>query len=1228
MAITHFRASIIQGTRGPVAAAAYRHRAGMYDMAAARTWDYSGAGDLAHAEIALPEDAPGWIAEPAASMPRASLSELLWNAAALAEQRYDAQTAREITIALPSELTRDQNIALVREWVSGELLTSGFAVDWVYHDKPGNPHVHVMHTLRPLEATGFGRKTRVVLDEAGRPVRGADGKLVYARFMGTPDDFKALRNAWGDYVNRHYAQAGLSLRIDMRSYAARGVDMLPGRHLGPALSALRARGYPAEALDAFARDEATREAMLRSNPEIAVDLTAATHATFTRADLAKTIDTFISSPEAFQATLAAAETSTQLVSLTGSGGSSPLYATQRQIDAEASVIDGVRTLSGRTHPALSAGQARNAIAATEAAMSAPGGVSARLSEQQREAFDALMKPTALTAVVGLAGTGKSTLLAAANRGWTAAGCGVHGAALAGIATRGLQTASSIPSRTVASWLAAWDAGTHLLSRGDVFVLDEAGMVGTADMARIVAEVARAGAKLVVVGDPEQLQPIAAGAPFRAITDIVGHATLSDIRRQTHPAMRTATNAFARGDIAVGLKPYMAAGTVHTVATTDDAIADMVEAYVSGLEAGGTQIALAYRNADVRRLNLNIRALLRDTDRLGPGVLYRARDGELEFAVDDRILFLETAKVGTAQVDNGSLGTVVSAARDALTVRLDNGIMVSITPETYAAVSHGYAATIHKSQGATVETAHVLVTSGMDRHKAYVAFSRHRRALAIYAPQDQLGGKDLADVLSRSDPHANALATAFRDRRGIDAAVSEREKTATTLATRRQLVSDAWNRLEDAAALAFARVARPVHLGDVARVRQDLAGVGYLPAVARHLAARMAWAMVHRLSPQAIAHVLTPKGHPLASTVWATLRGAASRSYGRVARTGARGPELTPVRCPAQSWTHTKLDADATHYRLTFGYHEGAVRLAAEAGFAFDKATRTWARPIDAPLPADPVGSRAAIEALLAARAARVSEMALAAQPIRDALKNIGVSWSENRIRLKLPPGNDHLVARISALGGKSASGASGTCIELEAPTRSKSAGLVEALRDIDARVAPPTPVFAAQAMVSPHPGMTVATDGAVLTISAAGMPLRNMILRDLQPVYRPYGTIAVRLDIQQPGAVTGALQKLTDYYSGLLVPPTSPANGIALTEAQLAGWERSPPANLGTAWSRATEGLRMIERHFGRTDRLAETAAAHGMDQGLLGRLQSFTDRVVAARAEVALEHLVRPPAR
>ena len=109
------------------------------------------------------------------------------------------------------------------------------------------------------------------------------------------------------------------------------------------------------------------------------------------------------------------------------------------------------------------------------------------------------------------------------------------------------------------------------------------------------------------------------------------------------------------------------------------------------------------------------------------------------------------------------------------------------------------------------------------------------------------------MLSRSDPHVNAIATgAFRDRRGIDATVPERERGQTSLATRRLLVSDAWNRLEDAAAVAFTRTARAMHAGDIAPIRGDLAGVGYLPDVAKRLSVRMAHLLVQRLSPASIA----------------------------------------------------------------------------------------------------------------------------------------------------------------------------------------------------------------------------------------------------------------------------------------------------------------------------------------------------------------------------------------
>ena len=78
------------------------------------------------------------------------------------------------------------------------------------------------------------------------------------------------------------------------------------------------------------------------------------------------------------------------------------------------------------------------------------------------------------------------------------------------------------------------------------------------------------------------------------------------------------------------------------------------------------------------------------------------------------------------------------------------------------------------------------------------------------------------------------------------------------------------------------------------MRRDLVATGYLPAVARRFALRLAHLMVQRLSPRAIAFALTPKGHPMAATIWATLRGAASRGYNRLATTPARGPELVAI----------------------------------------------------------------------------------------------------------------------------------------------------------------------------------------------------------------------------------------------------------------------------------------------------------------------------------------------
>src|SRR5436305_1944245 len=154
-----------------------------------------------------------------------------------------------------------------------------------------------------------------------------------------------------------------------------------------------------------------------------------------------------------------------------------------------------------------------------------------LSEEQKEAVRYLTGDERIRAVVGLAGAGKSTLLAAARRAWEADRYTVHGAALAGKAAEELERSSGIKARTLASWELAWSQGRDRLGRDDVFVIDEAGMVPSRQLARVLAEVERRAAKIVLVGDAMQLQPIEAGAAFRAVTERVGYVELQGIRRQ-------------------------------------------------------------------------------------------------------------------------------------------------------------------------------------------------------------------------------------------------------------------------------------------------------------------------------------------------------------------------------------------------------------------------------------------------------------------------------------------------------------------------------------------------------------------------------------------------------------------------------------------------------------------------------------------------------------------------
>ena len=434
------------------------------------------------------------------------------------------------------------------------------------------------------------------------------------------------------------------------------------------------------------------------------------------------------------------------------------------------------------------------------------GAGRRLEGEQLAAFEHVTAGADVSAVVGYAGTGKSTMLGVARAAWEASGYRVRGAALSGIAAEGLEGGAGIESRTLASLEYGWARGRDLLTRADVLVVDEAGMVGSRQMERVLSAVREAGAKVVLVGDPEQLQAIEAGAAFRAVTERVGAVEITEVRRQREAWQQAATRELATGRTAAALVRYEAAGMVHAHATTAEARTQLVGEWNQGRQAApaATRIMLAHRRVDVRALNEQARALRREAGELGVDRVLSTGGGERAFAEGDRVYFLKNER--SLGVKNGTLGTVERIAGDgagaSLVVRLDapggagRGRAVSFDLKDYAEIDHGYAATVHKSQGVTVDQAHVLATRGMDRHMAYVGLSRHREGVSLHWSREDMGSREgldarlgrerLKDTSLDYAAGGEALSRAYAERRGLvpESEIILRERQAEAPAPRR------------------------------------------------------------------------------------------------------------------------------------------------------------------------------------------------------------------------------------------------------------------------------------------------------------------------------------------------------------------------------------------------------------------------------------------------------------
>jgi Ti-type conjugative transfer relaxase TraA len=763
VAIYHLSAKVIgRGAgRSAVAAAAYRAAERLHDKRLGRDHDFTAKAGVVHREVLLPESAPDTWSDRAT----------LWNTVEAAEKRKDAQLAREVEVALPRELSKAEGIALARDFARQEFVTRGMVADVCVHWPPGvdgeaKPHAHILLTTRRVEGEGFGPK---------------------AREWNSTELLQGWRERWAELANARLVELGHEARIDHRSYAAQGIGFEPQHKIGPAGQRRAERGEGAERRaehDAIARRNGER---IAADPSLALDAITRQQSTFTRADLARFVSRHTDGAEQFGQVMVRVETSPEVVRLGQDGRGRDRFTTHDMLAAERRMEDAGAALARSPSHRVERVVAERAVRSAEVR-------GMQLGDEQRAAVRHVAEGGDLALVVGYAGTGKSAMLGVARQAWEDAGYRVRGTALSGIAAEGLEAGSGIGSRTLASLEWGWKEGREAdrLTSRDVLVVDEAGMVGSRQMERVLSHAREAGAKVVLVGDPEQLQAIEAGAAFRALAERYGAAELGEVRRQREGWQRDATRELATGRTEVALARYERAGGVRGHATQEEARAAVAAGWAAGRQESPheSRIMLAHTRADVAELNRLARGAMREAGVLGAEHGVTTENGPRAMAAGDRVMFLRNERAlgagpgerGGAAVKNGTLGTVlaVEAGGERLTVALDGaggkegGAAVTFYLRDYGHLDHGYAATVHKAQGVTVDRAHVLAGAGMDRHMAYVALTRHREGLALHWSAEAMGSREgLACTLSRARPKDTSLdydghdqVAAFAERRGL------------------------------------------------------------------------------------------------------------------------------------------------------------------------------------------------------------------------------------------------------------------------------------------------------------------------------------------------------------------------------------------------------------------------------------------------------------------------------
>jgi Ti-type conjugative transfer relaxase TraA len=714
-----------------------------------------------HHEVLLPEGAPE----------RFGRAAELWNAAEAAERRKDAQVAREIVLALPAdrEVTTEDRVAMARSFAQEHFISKGLAVQLDVHAPHGaeaeseraNWHAHLLITTRRLDRDGLNAKKARDLDPE---VRQAGGRARVA-------DGAAWGELWRDHQDQYFREHGLEARVDRPA-------TLSQEHIGP----VRMRRTGAEIVE---RAETIRQANQEAarDPEKVLAALTRNNATFTERDLDRFLTKQLGRSEPrfrrleeplessrreeeregareIAAVRAAILKSRELVPLYDreTGTAAGRYTTREVREQERAAMAAAGGLSRQKSGAVSARHARAAMEART------------LRPDQAEAFEHAIGAGHLKLIEGRAGTGKSYTLAAVRDAYERDGKRVVGLAPTNAVAQDLAVDGFREARTVHAALFAIKNGRDAWDKRTVVMVDEAAMLDTRVTGELLTAARQAGAKVILAGDDRQLASIERGGLFAEMRQRHGSAEITEVTRQRVDWQRQAARDLAEGRFAEAVGAFDKAGAITWTDRQDEARSALVAVWKRDADErpGQSRFVFAYTNKDVDTLNAELRQVRRERGELtGRDVQLETKHGRAAFAVGDRVQFIDTDK--KLRIYNGNVGTItrLDPSTGEITATLDaagkDGREVRWSAADFEGFRHGYAGTIYKGQGKTLDRTYLYHTEHWRSAASYVALTRQRESAEVFVARETArDAGQLARQMARGEVRAASIAWPTRD----------------------------------------------------------------------------------------------------------------------------------------------------------------------------------------------------------------------------------------------------------------------------------------------------------------------------------------------------------------------------------------------------------------------------------------------------------------------------------